>query len=143
MTILMTIPKWPYHQFHILTNITANLNSDIEELNIAELKKVPIVLNSLKNIVDKLDTDKLKNVFVDLKKSSYTVHKEVVEKDVYDELVENIISNNTNERVKKRGHKAKIKDTEDKIPKINDLAEKQIMMLGLKILKIKCPILLI
>ena len=65
------------------------------------MKKAPIVLNSLKNIVDKLDTDKLKNVFVDLKKSSYTVHKEVVEKDVYDELVENIISNNTNERVKK------------------------------------------
>ena len=140
MTILMTIPKWPRHQFHILTNITANLNSDVEELDIAELKKVPIVLNSLKNIVDKLDTDKLKNVF---KKTSYSVDKEVVEKDVYDELVENIIGNNTNERVKKRGHKAKIKDTEDKIPKINDLAEKQIMMLGLKILKIKWPILVI
>ena len=136
----MTIPKWPCHQFHILTNITANLNSDVEELDIAELKKVPIVLNSLKNIVDKLDTDKLKNVF---KKTSYSVDKEVVEKDVYDELVENIIGNNTNERVKKRGHKAKIKDTEDKIPKINDLAEKQIMMLRLKILKIKCPILVI
>ena len=107
------------------------------------MKKVPIVLNSLKNIVSKLDTEKLKNVFVDLKKSSYPVDKEVVEKDVYDELVENIISNNTNERVKKRGRKAKIKDTEDKIPKINDLAEKQIMMLRLKILKIKCPILVI
>ena len=94
-------------------------------------------------MVDKLDTDKLKNVFVDLKKSSYSVDKEVVEKDVYDELVENIIGNNTNERVKKRGHKAKIKDTEDKIPKINDLAEKQIIMLRLKILKIKYPILVI
>ena len=124
MTILITIPKWPYHQFHILTNITANLNSDVEELDSAELKKAPIVLNSLKNIVDKLDTDKLKNVFVNLKKSSYPVDKEVVEKDVYDESVENIIGNNTNECVKKRGHKARTKDTEDKIPKINDLTEK-------------------
>ena len=44
----------------------AHLKSDVEKLDIDELKNVPSALNSLKNKVDKLDVDKLGPVPVDL-----------------------------------------------------------------------------
>ena len=50
-------------------------------------KNVPKGLNSLKSKVDKLDVDKLQTVATDLRKISDAVDKEVVKKDVYDELV--------------------------------------------------------
>ena len=43
----------------------AHLKSDVEKLDIDELKNVPSALNSLKNKVDKLDVDKLGPVPVD------------------------------------------------------------------------------
>ena len=44
-------------------------------------------LANLKNEVDKLDTDKLKTVLVDLSKVSNVVKNDVVKKTVYDKLV--------------------------------------------------------
>ena len=63
-------------------------------------KNVPTIKN-LKNKVDKLDVDKLVPVIVDLSKPSYAVKNDAVKKDI---------------------HKAKIKNIEDKIPDINNLA---------------------
>ena len=64
--------------------------TDNDKLDTDELETVPISLNSLKSKVDKLDVDKLKPVSGDLKKLSDVVEKEVVKKDVYDELVKKV-----------------------------------------------------
>ena len=65
------------------------------------MKNVPTNLNNLKSKVDKLDVDKLVPVLVDLSKLSEAVKNDVVKKDVYN---------------------AKIKNIEDKIPEITNLA---------------------
>ena len=67
------------------------------------MKNVPTNLNTLKSKVDKLDVDKLIPVPLDLSKLSDAVKNDVVKKDVY---------------------KAKIKNIEDKIPDITNLAIK-------------------
>ena len=79
----------------------ANLKSDVDKLDIDKLKHVPIGLNSLKSKADKLDVDKLVPVPVDLSKLIDVVKNDVVKKDVYN---------------------AKIKNIEDKIPDITNLA---------------------
>ena len=48
---------------------------------------MPNSLNNFKIKGDKLDVDKLQPVLADLRKLSDVVDKEVVKKDVYDELV--------------------------------------------------------
>ena len=78
----------------------ANLKSDVDELDIDNLKNVPTNLSNLKSKVDKLDVDKLVIVAVDLSKLSDVVKNDVVKKDVYN---------------------AKIKNIEDKIPDITNL----------------------
>ena len=65
------------------------------------MKNVPTGLNSLKIKIDKLDVDKLVFVPVDSSKPSDVLKKDVVIKDVYN---------------------AKIKNIEDKIPDITNLA---------------------
>ena len=65
------------------------------------MKNVPTNLSNLKSKVDKLDVDKLVPVPVDLSKLSNVVKNDVVKKDVYN---------------------AKIKNIEDKITGITDLA---------------------
>ena len=77
-------------------------NDDLASLESAvdKLEKVPTGLNSLTSKVDKLDIDKLVPVPVDLSKLSDVV-KYVVKKDVYN---------------------AKIKDVQNKIPNITNLA---------------------
>ena len=64
---------------------------------------VPTNLRKLKSKVDKLDVDKLLPVSVSLSKLSDVVKNDVVKKDVYN---------------------AKIKNIEDKIPDITNLATK-------------------
>ena len=76
----------------------ANIKSDVDQL-----KNVPTNLSNLKSKVDKLDVDKLAPVPVDLSKLSDVVKNDVVKKDLY---------------------KAKIKNIEDKIPNITNLATK-------------------
>ena len=65
------------------------------------MKNGPTNLNNLKSKVDKLDVDKLVIIPVDLGKLTDAVKKDVVRKDVYN---------------------AKIKNVEDKIPVITNLA---------------------
>ena len=70
-------------------------------MDIDKLKNVPSDLSNLESKVDKLDVDKLVPVSVDLSKLSDVVKNDVVEKD---------------------GYNAKIKNIEDKIPGITNLA---------------------
>ena len=72
------------------------------------MKNVPTNLNNLKSKVDKLDADKLVFIPVDLSKSSNVVKNDAVKKDVYS---------------------AKIKNIEDKIPDITNLATNVLLML--------------
>ena len=85
----------------------ANLKSNVDKLDIDKLKNVPTNLSNLKSKVDKLDVDKLVPVPVDLSKLSDVVKNDVVKKDVYN---------------------AKIKNIEDKIPDITNLATNTTVM---------------
>ena len=81
----------------------ANLKSNVDKLDTDKLKNVQTNLSNLKSKVDKLDADKLVSVSVDLSKLSNEVKNDIVKKDVYN---------------------AKIKNIEDKIPDITNLATK-------------------
>ena len=65
--------------FALNTNL-ANLKNDVDKLDIDELKNLPNNLRSLKTKVDKLDIDKLILVSVDLSKLSNVLKNEVVKK---------------------------------------------------------------
>ena len=58
----------------------ANLESNVNRLDIDKLKNVPSGLSSLKNKVDKLHADELAPVPVDLSKLSDVVKNDVVKK---------------------------------------------------------------
>ena len=92
----------------------ASLKSEIDIWHIDKLEKVPTASSSLKNEADKLDVDNLKPVPIDLNKWSDVVKNNVVKKDVYN---------------------AKIKDIEDKIPDMTNLATNT--TLSAKINKVK------
>ena len=79
----------------------ANLKSGVDKINIDKLKTVPSGLSNLNSKVHKYDVDKLVPVSVDLSKLSDVVKNDVVKKDLYT---------------------AKIKNVEDKIPDITNLA---------------------
>ena len=79
----------------------ANLKSDGDKLDIDKFKNVPANLSNVKNKVDKLDVDKLVPVPADLRKLSDVVKNDVAKKDVQN---------------------AKIKNIEDKVPDITNLA---------------------
>ena len=79
----------------------ANLKSNVDKVDIDKLKNVSSNLSNLKSKVDKLDVEKLVPVLVDLSKQSNVIRNDVVKKDVYN---------------------AKIKNIEDKIPDITNLA---------------------
>ena len=65
--------------FALKTNL-ANLKNDVDKLDIDELKNLPNNLRSLKTKVDKLDIDQLILVSVDLSKLSNVLKNEVVKK---------------------------------------------------------------
>ena len=88
--------------FALKTNLS-NLKTEVDELDINELRSLPNNLSILRTKVDKLDIDKLTPVPTDLSKLSDVVKDEVVKKTEYD---------------------AKIKNIEDKIPDISNLATK-------------------
>ena len=83
-----------------------------------KIEKVPIDLNSLKGKVDKLDVDKLILAPDDLSKLSDVVKNDVVKKYVYN---------------------AKIKDIEDKIPYMTDLATNSTLNAKINEVKKKIP----
>ena len=78
-----------------------HLKPDVDKLDIDKLKNVATNSSNLKSKVDKLDVDKLVPVPVDLSKLGDVVKNDVVKKDVYN---------------------AHIKNIEDKIPDITNLA---------------------
>ena len=61
----------------------ANLQSDVDKLDIDKWKNVPTNLSNLKSKVDKLDIHKILPVPVDLSKLSDVVKNDVVKKDIY------------------------------------------------------------
>ena len=83
-----------------------SLKTEVDKLDIDKLKSLPNNLSNLKSKVDKLDIDKLAPVPVDLSKLSNVVKNEVVKKTEYN---------------------TKIKNIEDKIPDITNLATKTIL----------------
>ena len=85
--------------------ILANLKTDIDKLDIDKLKKVPTIVSSLKIRVDELNVDKLVPVSVDLSKLTNALKNEVVRRDIYN---------------------AKIKNIEDKVLDITNVATKTI-----------------
>ena len=70
-------------RFGLKTNL-ANLKNDVDKLDIDKLKNLPNNLSSLKTKVDKLDIDKLIPVPVDLSKLSSVPKNEVVKKTDFD-----------------------------------------------------------
>ena len=88
--------------FTLKTNL-ANLKTKVDKLDVNKWGSLPNNLSKLKTKVDKLDIDKLAVVATDLSKLSDEVKNEVVKKTEYN---------------------AKIKNIEDKIPDIGNLARK-------------------
>ena len=58
----------------------AHLKSDVDKLNIDDLKNVPSILSNLKSKLDKLDVDKSVLVLADLIKLSNVVKNDVIKK---------------------------------------------------------------
>ena len=91
--------------FALKSNL-ASLKTEVDKLDLDKLKSLPTNLSNLKSKVDKLDIDKLAPVPVDLSKLSNVVKNEVVKKTEYN---------------------AKIKNIEDKIRDITNLATNTIL----------------
>ena len=89
----------------------ANLKFNADKLDIDKLKNAPTNLSNLINKVDKLDVDKLVPVPVDLCKLSEAVKNDVVKRDVFNVNIKNI---------------------EDKIPDITNLAIKTTFIANIK-----------
>ena len=81
------------------------MKTEVDKLDINKLLNVPTGLNNLKTNVYDLDDDQLETVFVDLKKLSDTVSKEIVKK---------MVCNNLN---------PKVSDLENKIPDVSTLIQ--------------------
>ena len=91
--------------FALKSNL-ASLKTEVDKLDTNKLKILPHNLSNLKNKVNKLDIDKLVPVPVDLSKFSNAVKNDVVKKTEYN---------------------TKIKNIEDKIADICNLATKTIL----------------
>ena len=89
------------HKILLKKTDLANLKSDVDKLDIDKFSNVPTTLSNLKSKVDKLNVDKLVPVAINLSKVSDVVKNDVLKKDVYI---------------------AKIKNIEDKILDITNLA---------------------
>ena len=64
-----------------------NIKSDVDKLDVDNLKNVPTNLTNLKSKVDKLDVGKLVPALADLSKLSNVVKNNVFQKAEYNELV--------------------------------------------------------
>ena len=67
----------------------ANLNSNVDKLDIDKLKNVPTNLSSSKSKVDKLNVDKLVPVPSDLSKVRKKKKNDVVKKNAYNTKIKN------------------------------------------------------
>ena len=110
----------------------ASLKSNIDKLDIDKLKSVPTNLNNLKSKMDKLNVDKLVSSPADLSKLSDVVKNDVVKKDVYDSKIKNIedkIFEITNLATKTTLN-SKINEVKEEISRL--LTELQLLLLKLK-----------
>ena len=118
---------------------SANLKSELDKLDTDRLEKVPSVLSSLKSKVDNFHVDKLKPVATDLRKLSDVLENDVVKKTMYDELITIVNAIGTSELVTKIDYDAKIKDIEDKIPSISNLATNSALNANINEIKDEIP----
>ena len=81
-------------------------------------------LASLKTEVDKLDTDKLVPVPVDVSKLSDVVKNDVIKKTVYDKLVAKVDNIDTSDFVLKTKYQTDKTELEKKIPDVSNLVKK-------------------
>ena len=88
-------------------------------------------LANLKTEVDKIDTDKLRTVPVDLSKLSNVVKNEVVKKTEYNKLVNKVNNINVSGFLLKTKYAADKLDLEKKIPDTSNLVKKLIIILKL------------
>ena len=100
----------------------ANLESDVDKLDIDKFKNLPTDLNNLKSKVDKLDVDKLVPAPVDLSKLSDVVKKDVAKKDVYDTKIKNIENKipDTTNLATNASLNFKINEVKGEIPNVTD-----------------------
>ena len=117
-----------------------NINAKVDLWNYAtktDLKNVTHVdsssfalktnLAGLKTEVDKLDTDKLVPVPVDLSKLSEEVKHDVVKKDVYDKFVAKVNNIDANDFVLKTKYQTDKAELEKKIPNVSNLVKKDLL----------------
>ena len=151
-------PK-PYEPFGGDINVKVDLSNyatkaDIKNISHVDTSSFASTTNlaSLKSEVDKLDTDKLVLIPVDLSKLSDVVNNDVFEKDVYNKLVAKVDNIDTSDfvlkteyntdktelenkipdtrgLVKKTNYNTKITELENKIPDISNLATKAALVL--------------
>ena len=119
----------------------ARLKSNINKLDIDKLKNVLTNLRNLKSKVDKLDEDNLVPVTVDLSKPSELLKNDVVKKDVYNAKIKNIedkITDITN-LATNTSLTSEIKEVKNKIPSITNLAATAVLNAKINEVKNKIP----
>ena len=120
------------------TNVKVDLSNYVTKADIKNISHVDSSsfalkrnLANLKTEVDKLDTDKLKTIPVDLSKLSDVVKNEVVKKTVYDKLVTKVNNINTSGFLLKTKYDTDELELEKKIPNTSNFVKKQITILKL------------
>ena len=112
------------HQTLLIRTDLANLKSDVDKLDSDKLKNLPSSLSNLKSKVHKIDVDKLAPVPLDLSKLSDAVNNYVVKKDVYNVKIKDIktkIADITNLATNTTLN-AKVNEVKNKIFNITNLA---------------------
>ena len=121
-----------------IENIKVTLNAsnyatkaDIKNFTHVDTSNFALKMNlaNLKTEVDKIDTDKLKTVPVDLSKLSNVVKNEVIKKAEYNKLVAKVCNIDTSNFVIKSNYNTKIAELENKIPDTSNLIKKLITIL--------------
>ena len=121
-----------------IENIKVTLNvsnyatkADIKNFTHVDTSNFALKMNlaNLKTEVDKIDTDKLKTVPVDLSKLSNVVKNEVIKKAEYNKLVAKVCNIDTSNFVIKSSYNTKIAELENKIPDTSNLIKKLIKIL--------------
>ena len=122
-------PK-PFRNFGGNINIKVDLsnyatNADIKNISHVDYSSFALKRNlaSLKTEVDKLNIDKLVPFTVNLSKLSDAVENDVVEKAVYDKLVENVNNIEATGFVLRTTYDTEKAELEKKIPGVTDLVK--------------------
>ena len=130
-------PK-PFRSFGGNINVKVDLSNYATKTDLKNVTHVDTssfalktILANLKTEGDKLDTDKLKTVPVDLSKLTNVVKNDVVKKTVYDKLVAKVNNIDTSAFVLKTKYDTHKLKLEKKIPDTSNLAKNQIIKIRL------------